>query len=189
VRPELIATDRISRTCLGRLSRFGLTTVSGSALVAAVLNRLAAGTFMSYFYLINLGSARRWVTTAPNFLRAQGLAYYPRSAAWRSTCKVSSSTSLARSGRPAEASSFIASLLFRRPLAASPSSSFLCSFLSLELNFSAWIGLVPKQHSSGGRDKLGSISKQGDRYLRSLFTAGALALIRYAKIHGTKHRL
>src|SRR5215813_8174779 len=38
-------------------------------------------------------------------------------------------------------------------------------------NFSAWIGLVPKQHSSGGKDKLGSISKQGDRYLRSLFTA------------------
>jgi len=55
-------------------------------------------------------------------------------------------------------------------------------------NFSAWIGLVPKQHSSGGKDKLGSISKQGDRYLRSLFTAGALAVIRYAKIHGTKHR-
>jgi transposase len=55
-------------------------------------------------------------------------------------------------------------------------------------NFSAWIGLVPKQHSSGGKDRLGSITKQGDRYLRSLFTAGALAVIRYAKIHGTKHR-
>jgi transposase len=55
-------------------------------------------------------------------------------------------------------------------------------------NFSAWIGLVPRQHSSGGKDRLGSISKQGDRYLRSLFTAGALAVIRYAKIHGTKHR-
>jgi transposase len=41
-------------------------------------------------------------------------------------------------------------------------------------NFSAWIGLVPKQHSSGGKDRLGSISKQGDRYLRSLFVAGAL---------------
>ena len=55
-------------------------------------------------------------------------------------------------------------------------------------DFSAWIGLVPKQHSSGGRDKLGNISKRGDRYLRSLFTAGALAVIRYAKIHGTQHR-
>jgi transposase len=48
-------------------------------------------------------------------------------------------------------------------------------------DFSAWIGLVPKQHSSGGRERLGIISKQGDRYLRSLFTAGALAVIRYAK--------
>ena len=55
-------------------------------------------------------------------------------------------------------------------------------------NFAAWIGLVPKQHSSGGKDRLGSISKRGDRYLRGLFVAGALAVIRYAKIHGTKHR-
>jgi transposase len=55
-------------------------------------------------------------------------------------------------------------------------------------DFSAWIGLVPKQHSSGGKERLGNISKQGDRYLRSLFTTGALAVIRYAKIHGTRHR-
>ena len=52
-------------------------------------------------------------------------------------------------------------------------------------DFSAWIGLVPKQNSSGGKDRLGSISKRGDRYLRSLFTTGALAVIRYAKIHCT----
>ncbi len=55
-------------------------------------------------------------------------------------------------------------------------------------DFSAWIGLVPKQNSSGGKERLGSITKQGDRYLRSLFTTGALAVIRYAKIHGTRHR-
>ena len=55
-------------------------------------------------------------------------------------------------------------------------------------DFSAWIGLVPKQHSSGGKEKLGSISNRGDRYLRGHFTSGALAVIRYAKIHGTKHR-
>jgi transposase len=55
-------------------------------------------------------------------------------------------------------------------------------------DFSAWIGLVPKQNSSGGKEKLGNITKRGDRYQRSLFTAGALAVIRYAKIHGTKHR-
>ena len=45
-----------------------------------------------------------------------------------------------------------------------------------------------KQHSSGGKERLGNISKRGDRYLRSLFVAGALAVIRYAKIHGTRHR-
>jgi transposase len=56
-------------------------------------------------------------------------------------------------------------------------------------DFSAWIRLVPKQNSSGGKDRLGHISKRGDRYLRSLFTTGALAVIRYAKIHGTRHRL
>src|SRR6201981_2680906 len=55
-------------------------------------------------------------------------------------------------------------------------------------DFSAWIGLVPKQNSSGGKDRLGNVSKRRDRYLRRLFTTGALAVIRYAKIHGTKHR-
>ena len=45
-----------------------------------------------------------------------------------------------------------------------------------------------RSSARAGQEKLGSISKQGDRYLRSLFTAGALAVIRYAKIHGTKHR-
>jgi transposase len=42
--------------------------------------------------------------------------------------------------------------------------------------------------SATSPDRLGSISKQGERYLRNLFVAGALAVIRYAKIHGTKHR-
>jgi transposase len=55
-------------------------------------------------------------------------------------------------------------------------------------DFAAWIGLVPKQNSSGGKERLGGVTKQGDRYLRGLLTAGALAVIRYAKVHGTKHR-
>jgi len=38
--------------------------------------------------------------------------------------------------------------------------------------FAAWIGLVPNQYSSGGKEKLGNISKRGDRYLRSLFHGG-----------------
>jgi transposase len=53
-------------------------------------------------------------------------------------------------------------------------------------NLAAWIGLVPKQHSTGGKERLGGISKQGNRYLRWLLIAGAMAVIRYARQHGTK---
>jgi transposase len=53
-------------------------------------------------------------------------------------------------------------------------------------DLAAWIGLVPRQNSSGGKEKLGSITKQGDRYLRQLLVVGALAVIRYAQKHGTK---
>jgi transposase len=55
-------------------------------------------------------------------------------------------------------------------------------------DFSAWIGLVPKQNSSGGKERLGNITRAGDRYLWSLFCAGALAVIRRVQTHGTKHR-
>jgi transposase len=55
-------------------------------------------------------------------------------------------------------------------------------------DLSAWIGLVPKQNSTGGKDRLGHISKAGNRYLRSLLVIGALSLIRRAKQAGTKHR-
>lgn len=53
-------------------------------------------------------------------------------------------------------------------------------------NLAAWIGLVPKQHSTGGKERLGRITKQGNRYLRWLLVAGAMAVIRYARQHGTK---
>jgi transposase len=53
-------------------------------------------------------------------------------------------------------------------------------------DLAAWIGLVPKQNSSGGKEKLGGITKQGDRYLRQLLVVGALSVIRYAQRHGTR---
>lgn len=53
--------------------------------------------------------------------------------------------------------------------------------------FAAWIGLVPRQNSSGGKERLGSISKQGDRYLRRLLIVGATAVIRHARAHPDKH--
>jgi len=52
-------------------------------------------------------------------------------------------------------------------------------------DLSAWIGLVPKQHSTGGKERLGGISKAGNRYLRQLLVVGALSVIRRAKQLGT----
>ena len=50
----------------------------------------------------------------------------------------------------------------------------------------AWIGLVPKQNSSGGKERLGSITKAGNRYLRQMLVVGAMAVIRYAARCGTR---
>src|SRR4029453_15765293 len=55
-------------------------------------------------------------------------------------------------------------------------------------DLAAWIGLVPKQNSSGGKERLGGIPKHGNPYLRTLLTIGALSVIRYAETHGTAHR-
>jgi transposase len=46
--------------------------------------------------------------------------------------------------------------------------------------FAAWIGLTPRQHSSGGKTKLGGISKHGDTYLRMMLVQGAHAVMRFA---------
>jgi transposase len=93
---------------------------------------------------------------------------------WQRSCETSRRLEIPGVG-PALATALVASVVDPRTFRSGP-------------DFSAWTGLVPKQNSSRGKLKLGSISKQGDRYLRGLFTAGAFAVIRYAKIHGTGHR-
>jgi len=52
-------------------------------------------------------------------------------------------------------------------------------------DMSAWIGLVPKQSSTGGKERLGHISKAGNRYLRKLLVVGALSVIKQAKRSGS----
>ena len=47
--------------------------------------------------------------------------------------------------------------------------------------FAAWLGLVPRQNSSGGKERLGGISKMGDRYVRHLLVIGATAIVRYTR--------
>uniref|UniRef100_B0T9Z8 Plasmid pRiA4b ORF-3 family protein n=1 Tax=Caulobacter sp. (strain K31) TaxID=366602 RepID=B0T9Z8_CAUSK len=47
--------------------------------------------------------------------------------------------------------------------------------------FAAWLGLTPRANSSGGKERLGGISKMGDGYLRRLLVVGATAVIRMAR--------
>ena len=53
-------------------------------------------------------------------------------------------------------------------------------------SLSAWIGLVPRQNSSGGKERLGGITKAGDTYLRKMLFVGAMAVIRHAERFGTR---
>jgi transposase len=53
-------------------------------------------------------------------------------------------------------------------------------------HFAAWIGLTPKDHSTGGKTRLGKITRAGDERLRSVLIAGATAVIQQAK-HGRGH--
>ncbi|MEI9916648.1 MAG: IS110 family transposase [Methylovirgula sp.] len=53
-------------------------------------------------------------------------------------------------------------------------------------DLAVWIGLVPKQNSSGGKERLGGISRAGNGYLRQMLVVGAMAGIRHGERHGTK---
>jgi len=54
-------------------------------------------------------------------------------------------------------------------------------------DFASWIGIVPREDSTGGKRRLGPISKQGDRYLRRLLIVGAFAVLRQARAHPEKY--
>jgi transposase len=120
------------------------------------------------------GGSRKWpalvlllLAVSCGHLKAQILEFDRRILAWHRSDATSKRLDAVPGVGPALATALVASIADPRAFRSGR-------------DFSAWIGLVPKQNSSGGKDKLGSISKQGDRYLRSLFTAGAL--------HGTGHR-
>jgi transposase len=52
--------------------------------------------------------------------------------------------------------------------------------------FAAWLGMTPRQNSSGGKERLGRTSKRGDKYIRCLLVAGAVAILRHARNRATK---
>jgi transposase len=51
-------------------------------------------------------------------------------------------------------------------------------------DFAAWLGLTPRQHSTGGKQRLGKMSKMGQRDLRRLLVGGAMAVVRWAAKNG-----
>src|ERR1700691_6202190 len=155
------------------LAEFGIVAPVGRNGVEQLLGVVAAGSDKRLPEVVRACVAA--LGTQLRGLKAQILEFDRRITAWHRSNKVSKRLDEIPGVGPALATALVASV-------ADPKA-----FRSGR-DFSAWIGLVPKQNSSGGKDRLGSISKRGDRYLRSLFTAGALAVIRYAKIHGTKHR-
>ena len=53
-------------------------------------------------------------------------------------------------------------------------------------DFAAWCGLTPREHSSGGKQRLEGISRQGDNRLRKLLALGASTLMRHARAHGER---
>ena len=55
-------------------------------------------------------------------------------------------------------------------------------------DFAAWLGLVPRQHSTGGKPRLGKTSKMGQRDIRRLLISGAMAVLQAVERHGgSKH--
>jgi transposase len=54
-------------------------------------------------------------------------------------------------------------------------------------DFAAWIGIVPRQESTGGKQKLGAISKRGDQYLRHIPVVGAHAVLKRARHQPEKY--
>jgi transposase len=54
-------------------------------------------------------------------------------------------------------------------------------------DFAAWVGLVPREDSTGGKHKLGPISKRGDRYLRRILVGGAVSILRRAKLNPQRY--
>jgi transposase len=85
--------------------------------------------------------------------------------------------------RASEASRRLATIPGVGPITASAIAAAVPDATSFRSGrqFAAWLGLTPRPHSSGGKQRLGGISKQGDGYIRRLLVIGATAVIRFAR--------
>lgn len=147
----------------GHAAEFGVIAAKGTAQVRALLQRVAADTQMPE-------AARQMVGVL-----ARQVAHLDEEIAARD----------AKLRKAAETDAVA------RRLSAAPGIGPLSAItLSLTVDpsqfrsgrhFAAWLGLVPKERSTGGRQRLGGISRQGNERLRQLLVVGAMAVIRHAK--------
>ena len=86
---------------------------------------------------------------------------------------------IAAHGKSNEAVKAAATLLGVGPVTASAAVATVGDFKQFKsgAQFGAWIGLVPRQRSSGGKNNLGGITKRGDTYLRTLLIQGAKSAV------------
>jgi transposase len=90
---------------------------------------------------------------------------------------------IAEHGRTNDAVKQATTLIGVGPVSASAAVATVGDFKQFKsgAQFAAWLGLVPRQHSSGGKDRLGGITKRGDTYLRTLLIQGAKSAVMTAQ--------
>jgi len=157
----------------GHLSEFGIVAPQGAGNVAA-LSALVTGhddeclsptARLALVPLVRqIGSLEREIT-----------AFDRRIAAWHRSNATSRRLATIPGIGPLTASAIVASV-------TDP------SMFGSGREFAAFFGLVPRQSSSGGKERLGRISKMGDRYIRMLLVVGATAVLRHARKGGSSSK-
>ena len=168
---QLLVCTMLSNAIRGRLAELGIISAKGRNGTAELLeiiadeqdDRIPAAARFSLGIL-----ARQYAA-----IRAEIVAIEKRIHAWHRSCEESRRLEEIPGVGPIVATALLAEVGDWRTFSSGRS-------------LAAWIGLVPRQHSTGGKERLGRISKQGNRHLRWLLVAGAMAVIRYARQHGTK---
>jgi len=152
------------------LSEYGIVTSKGPGGVTALLNLLHEGQETLPMHarsaLHGIGSQLRSLESEVDRLEAQILAWH----------------------RADDTSRRLATIPGIGPITASAIAAAVldASLFRSGRQFAAWLGLTPRANSSGGKERLGGISKQGDGYLRKLLVVGATAVMRMARKDATR---
>lgn len=147
------------------LSEYGIVTSKGPGGVTALMKLLHEGQETLPVHarsaLHGIGSQLRSLASEVDRLEAQILAWH----------------------RADDTSRRLATIPGIGPITASAIAAAVpdASLFRSGRQFAAWLGLTPRANSSGGKERLGGISKQGDGYLRKLLVVGATAVMRMAR--------